>query len=52
MPDEKSTETSRAVFVIDGEQVVRAIIYYPLSTGRNMSEIVRLVKALGMSVDK
>lgn len=46
MPDESSTEASRAVFVIDDKQVVRAIIYYPLSTGRNMSEIVRLVKAL------
>lgn len=46
MPDESSTEASRAVFVIDDEQVVRAIIYYPLSTGRNMDEMVRLVKAL------
>ncbi len=43
---ESSTETSRAVFVIDDKQVVRAIIYYPLSTGRNMDEILRLVKAL------
>lgn len=46
MPDESSTEASRAVFVIDDKQVVRAIIYYPLSTGRNMQEILRLVKAL------
>lgn len=46
MPNESSTEASRAVFIIDGKQVVRAIIYYPLSTGRNMEEILRLVKAL------
>lgn len=46
MPKESSTETSRAVFVIDDEQVIRAIIYYPLSTGRNIDEIIRLVKAL------
>lgn len=46
MPEESSTETARAVFVIDDKQVVRAIIYYPLSTGRNMQEILRLVKAL------
>lgn len=46
MPDESSTEASRAVFVIDDKQVVRAIIYYPLSTGRNMDEMLRLVKAL------
>src|SRR5699024_4065188 len=46
MPEESSTETSRAVFVLDDKQIVRAIIYYPLSTGRNMDEMVRLVTAL------
>ncbi|BCJ85525.1 peroxiredoxin [Effusibacillus dendaii] len=45
-PGESSTETNRAVFVIDESQIIRAIIYYPLSTGRNMEEILRLVKAL------
>jgi peroxiredoxin (alkyl hydroperoxide reductase subunit C) len=43
---ESTTETSRAVFIIDDKQVVRAMIYYPLSTGRNMDEILRAVKAL------
>lgn len=46
MPGENSTETSRAVFVVDDQQIVRAIIYYPPSTGRNMDEILRLVQAL------
>ncbi|MGM7700610.1 peroxiredoxin [Pseudalkalibacillus sp. Hm43] len=46
MPEESSTETTRAVFVIDPEQTVKSIIYYPLTTGRNMQEILRLVKAL------
>lgn len=46
MPEESSTEASRAVFIIDDKQVVRAIIYYPLSTGRNMDEILRVIKAL------
>lgn len=46
MPEGNSTETSRAVFIIDDKQIVRAIIYYPLSTGRNMEEILRVVKAL------
>ncbi|MDC3418161.1 peroxiredoxin [Aquibacillus salsiterrae] len=45
-PGESTTETNRAVFVIDDKQVIRAIIYYPLTTGRNMDEILRLVKAL------
>jgi peroxiredoxin (alkyl hydroperoxide reductase subunit C) len=46
MPGESTTEASRCVFVIDDEQIVRAMIYYPLTTGRNVDEIVRLVTAL------
>lgn len=46
MPGESRTETSRCVFVIDPKQVLRAMIYYPLTTGRNMKEILRLVDAL------
>lgn len=46
MPGDSKTETSRCVFVIDPEQTIRAIIYYPLSTGRNMDEILRLIQAL------
>ena len=46
MPGESKTETSRCVFVIDDKQILRAMIYYPLTTGRNMEEILRLVRAL------
>ncbi|WP_226585081.1 peroxiredoxin [Halobacillus litoralis] len=46
MPGESQVETSRAVFIIDPDQKIRSIIYYPLTTGRNMQEILRLVKAL------
>jgi len=46
MPGESKTEASRCLFVIDPNQVVRAMIYYPLTTGRNMDEIVRLIDAL------
>ncbi len=46
MPGESSAKAVRAVFVIDPVGVVRAIIYYPLSTGRNFDELPRLVKAL------
>ncbi len=45
-PGESSTATIRAVFVIDPERKIRAIIYYPLNVGRNMQEILRLVDAL------
>lgn len=41
-----STATVRCVFVIDDKGLVRAMIYYPLTTGRNVDEILRLVKAL------
>ena len=46
MPGESKTEASRCVFVIDPNGVVRAMIYYPLTTGRNMQEILRLIDAL------
>lgn len=40
------TQTVRAVFVIDPEGVIRAILYYPMSTGRNLPEIKRIVQSL------
>jgi peroxiredoxin 2/4 len=46
MPGESSTEASRCVFVINPDGIVKAMIYYPLSTGRNMKEILRLIDAL------
>jgi peroxiredoxin (alkyl hydroperoxide reductase subunit C) len=46
MPGESKTETSRCVFLIDPKGILRAMIYYPLTTGRNMDEILRLVDAL------
>ena len=39
-------DTVRAVFVVDNRGVIRAILYYPLENGRNIPEILRLVKAL------
>ncbi len=41
-----NTAAVRAVFVIDPERKLRAIIYYPLDVGRNFDEILRLVDAL------
>ncbi len=46
MPGESKTETSRCVFVIDPNGILRAMIYYPLTTGRNTEEILRLIDAL------
>ncbi len=46
MPGEDTTKAVRAVFVIDPNGVIRTIIYYPLSLGRNFDELLRVVKAL------
>lgn len=45
-PGESKTETVRCVFIIDPNQKIRAILYYPLTTGRNMDEILRIIDAL------
>lgn len=42
----KGTNTVRAVFIIDPNGILRAMLYYPQEAGRNMDEILRLVKAL------
>ncbi len=45
-PGQSSTAAIRAVFFIDDKGILRAMIYYPLTAGRYMPEIVRLVKSL------
>jgi peroxiredoxin (alkyl hydroperoxide reductase subunit C) len=48
-PGASNTQAVRAVFLIDPNAVIRAILYYPLSNGRNMDEIKRLLVALQTS---
>jgi peroxiredoxin (alkyl hydroperoxide reductase subunit C) len=45
-PSASTTQAVRAVFIIDPKAIVRAILYYPLSNGRNMQEIKRLLIAM------
>ena len=40
------TQTVRAVFIIDPDGYIRTILYYPMSTGRNLPEIKRIILAL------
>jgi len=48
-PAASTTQAVRAVFIMDPESIVRAILYYPLSNGRNMQEIKRLLTAMQLS---
>lgn len=40
------TKTVRAVFIIDPKSIIRTILYYPQTTGRNLKEIKRILIAL------
>lgn len=48
-PGASTTQAVRAVFIIDPKGIVRAILYYPLSNGRDVNEILRLLIALQTS---
>lgn len=45
-PKQSTTSAVRAVFVIDPAGIIRTILYYPQSTGRNFDEIKRIIQAL------
>lgn len=44
--DASATMTVRCVFIIDPAQKVRAMVYYPMSCGRSVAELLRLVDGL------
>jgi peroxiredoxin (alkyl hydroperoxide reductase subunit C) len=48
-PGESKTQAVRAVFFVDPNETVRAIIYYPLSLGRNFDELYRALIAMQTS---
>jgi len=48
----KGTNTVRAVFIVDPKGTLRAVLYYPQELGRNMDEIVRMVKGFKLSDEK
>ncbi len=49
MPEASDTQAVRAVFFIDPKGKIRALVYYPLSNGRNFDEIKRLLIAMQTS---
>jgi alkyl hydroperoxide reductase subunit AhpC len=48
-PGQSQTVTVRSLFVIDPAKKVRLIITYPLSTGRNFDEVLRVIDALQLT---
>ena len=48
-PGAADTSAVRATFIIDDKGILRAMVYYPMSNGRSIDEILRLVKALQTS---
>lgn len=48
-PAVSDTSTVRNVFIIDDKQIVRAVLQYPLTTGRCIPEILRIIDALQTS---
>lgn len=48
-PNANDTLTVRSVFIIDSKNVVRLIITYPASTGRNFEEVLRTLDSLQLT---
>ena len=48
-PNQSATATVRSLFVIDPAKKVRLQITYPLSTGRNFDEVLRVIDALQLT---
>ena len=48
-PNALDTLTVRTVFIIDANKIIRTMITYPASTGRNFDEILRVLDSLQLT---
>lgn len=48
-PNQSETATVRSLFIIDPKKKVRLMITYPMSTGRNFDEVLRVIDALQLT---
>ncbi len=49
-PGASEAATVRAVFILCPQGIVRAILYYPMNIGRNIPEILRILRALQIAM--
>jgi peroxiredoxin (alkyl hydroperoxide reductase subunit C) len=49
-PGASDTAAVRATFIIDPQGILRAMVYYPMTNGRSVAEILRLVRGLQTSL--
>jgi peroxiredoxin (alkyl hydroperoxide reductase subunit C) len=50
-PETNSTRSVRGVFIIDPNNIIQAIYFYPMNVGRNTDELVRMITALQISAN-
>ena len=50
-PSISGTKSVRGVFIIDPDNVIQAIYFYPMNVGRNSEELLRSVVALQTADD-
>jgi len=48
-PETNSTRSVRGVFIIDPDNIIQAIYFYPMNIGRSTDELLRMVAALQLS---
>ena len=48
-PNQSETATVRSLFIIDPKKKVRLMITYPMTTGRNFDEVLRVIDALQLT---
>lgn len=51
-PGASDTAAVRATFIIDPNGILRAMVYYPMTNGRSVAEILRLVRGLQTSLSQ